>query len=103
MRACVWIWRGVATTANGLADKITVIKGKVEEIELPEKVDVVISEPMGFMLVHERMLESYIAARERFLKPGGKMMPSRGTIYIAPFCDHGLYHEQVRACLRRTG
>ncbi len=26
-------------------------------IELPEKVDIIISEPMGFMLVHERMLE----------------------------------------------
>ena len=56
----------------------------------------IVSEPMGFLLVHERMLESYIAARDRFLKPGGLMMPSWGTIYIAPFTDSTLYQEQVR-------
>jgi histone-arginine methyltransferase CARM1 len=30
-----------------LAERITVIKGKIEDIELPEKADVLISEPMG--------------------------------------------------------
>lgn len=80
--------------ANGLSDRVTVIRGKVDEVTLPEKVDVIVSEPMGFMLVHERMLESYIAARDLFLKPGGLMMPTTGTIYIAPFSDRTLYAEQ---------
>ena len=31
---------------NGLSDVITIIKGKVEDLELPEKVDMIISEPM---------------------------------------------------------
>jgi len=77
--------------ANGLADRIIVLKAKVEEVELPEgeKVDVLISEPMGFMLVHERMLESYMIARQMFLKPGGRMFPSTGTIFAAPFTDAG--------------
>jgi histone-arginine methyltransferase CARM1 len=30
-----------------LGQRITVIKGKVEEVELPEKADILISEPMG--------------------------------------------------------
>lgn len=30
---------------------IKVLKGKVEDIELPEKVDVIVSEPIGFLLV----------------------------------------------------
>ena len=55
--------------ANGYGDRVEVIKGKIEEIEL-EKVDIIISEPIGFLLVHERMLESYAAARERFLARG---------------------------------
>lgn len=67
--------------ANNYEQYITVIKGKVEEITLPEKVDVIISEPIGFLLVHERMLESYVIARDRFLKPGGLMMPTTGKIY----------------------
>lgn len=81
--------------ANGMSDKVKIVRGKVEEIELPEKVDVIISEPIGTMLVHERMLESYIAARERFLKPGGLMMPTLGSIVLAPFSDAALYKDQT--------
>ena len=39
------------------------------------KVDVLISEPMGTFLVNERMIETYLYARDHFLKPGGKMFP----------------------------
>lgn len=55
---------------NFVGDKITVIAGKIEEIEIPEKVDVIISEPMGYMLYNERMLETYLHAK-KWLKPGG--------------------------------
>jgi histone-arginine methyltransferase CARM1 len=51
---------------------------KVEELRLPEdvgRVDVLVSEPMGTLLVNERMLETYLFARDQFLKPGGKMFP----------------------------
>ena len=57
--------------ANGLDGVIKIITGKIEEIQLPESVDVIISEPMGYMLVNERMLESYVYAR-KFLRKGGK-------------------------------
>ena len=67
---------------------------QVEEVELPEKADVIISEPMGFLLVHERMLESFIAARDRFLKPAGKMFPTTGTMFFSPFSDQAIWDEQ---------
>ena len=41
------------------------------------------------------MIESYIAARDRFLKPGGLMMPTMGSIVLAPFADATLYSDQV--------
>ena len=78
---------------NNMGDKITVILGKIEDIELPEKVDVIISEPMGFMLVHERMLESYIIARQKFMKPSGLMMPTVGRLYCSVFSDDTLYYD----------
>jgi histone-arginine methyltransferase CARM1 len=74
--------------------KIKVIAGKIEDIELPEKVDVIISEPMGYMLLNERMLESYLHAK-KWLKPNGKMFPTHGDIYVAPFNDEALYMEQA--------
>lgn len=79
--------------ANQTDDRIIVIPGKIEEVELPQMVDVIISEPMGYMLYNERMLETYLHAR-KWLKPGGKMFPSEGDLHIAPFTDEALYMEQ---------
>lgn len=79
--------------SNNVQHKISVIPGKIEEIELPEKVDVIISEPMGYMLYNERMLETYLHAR-KWLKPHGKMYPTHGDLHIAPFSDESLYSEQ---------
>ncbi|KAL5199127.1 hypothetical protein ABZP36_002639 [Zizania latifolia] len=82
-----------------LGQRITVIKGKVEEVELPEKADILISEPMGTLLVNERMLESYVIARDRFLAPDGKMFPTTGRIHMAPFSDEYLYVEMANKAL----
>ncbi|XP_077549991.1 arginine methyltransferase 4 isoform X1 [Haemaphysalis longicornis] len=79
---------------NKVADKVVVIPGKIEEITLPEPVDVIVSEPMGYMLFNERMLETYLHAK-KWLKPQGKMFPTRGDLHIAPFSDTCLYMEQL--------
>ena len=60
----------------------------------PEKVDVIISEPMGYMLLNERMLESFLHAK-KWLKPNGKLYPTIGDLYCAPFTDEALYMEQA--------
>lgn len=83
----------ILVNANGLHDRIKIVAGKIEEIELPESVDVIISEPMGYMLYNERMLETYLHAK-KWLAPGGKMFPSRGDLHIAPFTDDALFMEQ---------
>ncbi|KAG4990508.1 hypothetical protein JHK87_023965 [Glycine soja] len=82
-----------------LGQRITVIKGKVEDVELPEKADILISEPMGTLLVNERMLESYVIARDRFLTPNGKMFPTVGRIHMAPFSDEYLFVEIANKAL----
>lgn len=60
----------VLVNSNRLTERVVVIPGKVEEVTLPEQVDIIISEPMGYMLFNERMLESYLHAK-KFLKPNG--------------------------------
>jgi len=80
-----------------LTKKVEVISRPVETIttsELDGQVDVLVSEPIGTFLFNERMIESYLCARDRFLKPGGKMFPNVGTICIAPFSDSLLHWEQ---------
>lgn len=68
---CVlFVYFQTLVSANNLKGKIVVIPGKIEEITLPELVDVVISEPMGYMLYNERMLETYLHAK-KWLLPSG--------------------------------
>uniref|UniRef100_UPI00358F794A histone-arginine methyltransferase CARM1 isoform X4 n=1 Tax=Myxine glutinosa TaxID=7769 RepID=UPI00358F794A len=78
---------------NRLWDRIVVIPGKVEEVSIPEEVDAIVSEPMGYMLFNERMLESYLHSK-KWLKPGGNMFPTMGDVHLAPFTDEQLYMEQ---------
>ena len=61
--------------SNNLSDKMIVLPGKIEEISLPEAVDVIISEPMGYMLFSERMLESYLHSK-KWLKTNGELASS---------------------------
>uniref|UniRef100_A0A667GDU4 Histone-arginine methyltransferase CARM1 n=1 Tax=Lynx canadensis TaxID=61383 RepID=A0A667GDU4_LYNCA len=79
----------VLVKSNNLTERIVVIPGKVEEVSLPEQVDIIISEPMGYMLFNERMLESYLHAK-KYLRPGGNMLPTIGDGPSAPFTDEQL-------------
>lgn len=67
----MWSILQVLVNSNRLGERVAVIPGKVEEVTLPEQVDIIISEPMGYMLFNERMLESYLHAK-KFLKPNGE-------------------------------
>ncbi|KAM9571965.1 protein arginine N-methyltransferase 8-B isoform 3-T5 [Salvelinus alpinus] len=54
--------------SNHLDSVITIFRGKVEEVELPvEKVDIIISEWMGYCLFYESMLNTVIFARDKWL------------------------------------
>lgn len=63
---------------------IEVIQGVVETVEIPEKVDIIISEWMGYFLLRESMLDSVLVARDKFLKPGGALYPSHARMFMAP-------------------
>ncbi|XP_071512720.1 protein arginine N-methyltransferase 1-like isoform X2 [Panulirus ornatus] len=82
---------------NGFADIIHIYHSKVEDISLPgnEKVDIIVSEWMGFYLLHESMLNSVIQAREHFLAEDGTVFPSEARIYACPCSLKHLYEEQI--------
>eukprot|EP00466_Bigelowiella_natans_P012469 jgi/Bigna1/46624/estExt_Genewise1.C_60054 len=53
--------------ANKMLDKITFVKGKMEEVELPVKeVDIILSDWMGYMLIQESMISTVIYARDNY-------------------------------------
>jgi len=73
---------------NGFEDSITLIKGKVEEVVLPvEKVDIIISEWMGYCLLYESMLDTVLYARDKWLKEGGLLFPDKASLYMCAIED----------------
>ena len=83
--------------ANGFENVVEVIQGKIEDItseKIPLKsIDVIVSEPLGTFLLNERMLETYIIARDMFLKPRGRLFPAKADLCIMPFTDETIYNE----------
>ena len=67
--------------ANGVADIVHVIQGDIMDVELPEHVDVIVSEWLGGFGIDEGMLVPVITARDRWLKPGGTMIPRSVTAW----------------------
>lgn len=104
--------RLVASDAR-LRDVVKVIKGRVESEATRREIledlskglsksqltdsrvfDVLVSEPMGTMLLNERMIESFLIARDVFLKPrGGAMFPRAARMHCAPYEDAALRDE----------
>lgn len=90
---------------NDENSQIKLINSKIEEIpnkfpqiysDISKKIDVLISEPLGIMLVNERMLEKYLLARDMFLHDKGKMFPSSSQLHFIPFSDELLYNEKIQ-------
>ncbi|KAJ0412776.1 hypothetical protein ATCC90586_002406 [Pythium insidiosum] len=73
---------------NGFESKITLLQGKMEELTLPvDKVDIIISEWMGYFLLYESMLDTVIYARDKYLVEGGLMFPDHAVLYIGAIED----------------
>ena len=70
--------------ANGLSDRITFISEDAFNVELPEKVDGIVSEWLGNGGLEEGMLAPVLSVRDRWLKPGGWMIPKSIIVYAAP-------------------
>ncbi|MBA0626141.1 hypothetical protein Godav_003857 [Gossypium davidsonii] len=67
---------------------VTVLKGKIEEIELPvAKVDIIISEWMGYFLLFENMLNTVLYARDKWLVNDGVVLPDKASLYLTAIED----------------
>jgi protein arginine N-methyltransferase 1 len=83
-------------SANGCADRITIFKGLSSAYSPPEKADVVVSDIRGILPLFEGHIPAIADARERLLKPGGTLIPSRDILRIAIVSSAKDYeaHEQ---------
>ncbi|XP_062917800.1 protein arginine N-methyltransferase 3 isoform X2 [Mobula hypostoma] len=81
---------------NELDDVVTLIRGRIEDVDLPvDKVDVIISEWMGYFLLFESMLDSVIYARDKYLMEGGAVYPDICTLSLVAVGDRKKHDEHV--------
>ncbi|KAL7513876.1 hypothetical protein ACHAXN_011190 [Cyclotella atomus] len=82
---------------NGFADKITLIKAKMEDVELPvDSVDIIVSEWMGYFLLYESMLNTVLYARDKWLKKDtGVVFPDKAVLYICAVEDGQMKKERI--------
>lgn len=76
------IARETATRA-GFGDRYHCIQAQTSRAELPEKVDVLICDHVGYFGIDYGIVQMMADARQRFLKPGGRIVPERLCLYLA--------------------
>jgi SAM-dependent methyltransferase len=77
--------------ANGFTDRITFVRSSAADAELPEPVDVIVSDLSGALPLFQEHLPAVMNMRDRFLRPGGTLIPQRDRLFCAPVSDAVLY------------
>ncbi|MFO7768088.1 MAG: hypothetical protein R6W82_03905 [bacterium] len=71
--------------ANGMEDRVVFLKGRGEEVELPEPADVLITEDFSPWFYDGHLNELLLQARPRLLKPSGRTLPRRVGLEAVPW------------------
>jgi len=84
-----------AAQANRLAERVVILQNRIEEVPLEEPVDLIVSVLTGNLLYSEDLLPSLFHARDRYLKPGGHLLPDRAQLWLAPLCAPALHAKFI--------
>ena len=84
-----------AARASGLADRVVVVRDRIEDAHLPEKVDLIVSAFTGNLLFSEDLLATLYFARDHHLKPEGLLLPDHAELWLAPWSAPQFHAEYV--------
>ncbi|MGC2767845.1 MAG: 50S ribosomal protein L11 methyltransferase, partial [Candidatus Acidiferrum sp.] len=79
---CIQFARELAA-ANGFTDRIEFVQSDSRKTELPERVNVIVSDLRGVLPLYDHAISSLEDARQRLLATGGIMIPQRDTLKAA--------------------
>jgi protein arginine N-methyltransferase 1 len=81
---------------NRFGDRVRFLSGDSRRVRLPERADLIVSDLVGVLGIDPEMAESVADAR-RFLKRGGRFVPERSEVWIAPVRAPALHRRHVLA------
>ena len=82
-------------SAGGFHDRVRFIRSPSAQVILPERVDAIIADIHDTFGLQASGIGSVLDARDRWLKPGGALVPSRIDLLAAPVEAHDLYRKTV--------
>jgi protein arginine N-methyltransferase 1 len=74
--------------------RIRHVPGWSTQLALPEPVDLIVADQMDPFAVLAGLLDAFADAKRRHLRPGGRTMPSRIRLFLAPV-EHPAAHEGI--------
>lgn len=80
---------------NGFQEQVTFYNDWSTNVDMPEPVDVIISETIGNLGFEEGILGWVIDARKRFLAPGGRIIPRSIELVLVP-TENPEYRDDVK-------
>ena len=89
----VFIQTALKIAKHNRIDNIDFYYDDHESLDLPEPVNVIVSEWMGHFLFYEEMLAPLLQVRDRFLAEGGIMIPGEVTLHAGLVCDDSIYED----------
>jgi hypothetical protein len=84
-----------AARANHLDLALSFFPERIEDVQLPAPVDLIVSVFTGNLLFTEDLLPSLFHARDRYLKPGGRLLPDRAELWLAPIEAPRLHAKHI--------
>ncbi|MDQ8165371.1 MAG: class I SAM-dependent methyltransferase [Gemmatimonadota bacterium] len=84
--------------ANNCADRITFIPGDSREVTLPGRADVLLADLRATLPLFGQNIPSIIDARDRFLRPGARLVTRRDVLWAVPI-ELGTAHSQHHLAL----
>src|SRR5690606_11993958 len=92
---------GELARANRLGDRVHILQGRIEDVSLPEQVDVILSVFTGNLLYSEDLLPALFHARDKYLKPAGILIPDGAELILAPISAPEL-HDKYIGCWAKS-
>jgi type I protein arginine methyltransferase len=89
--------------ANGCADHIAFHHRNIADVTLPQRADVLLIDVRGPTPFGSRSLEILIDARDRLLRPGGRIVARADRVMAAPARTPSVFRREVHAAHGREG
>lgn len=80
--------------ANGFADRVRFLRGRSTELDPPERARVVFFEDFVITLLSPGVVRTLRDAVDRWLAPGGVLLPGRARVWTAPV-EHAIVYQEL--------